>query len=84
MFRSLGNILGLFQLDKWQFGRDIVIPVDSAGIQVSAPLALLIMERNEAREQKDFKKADEIRQFLLETHGIVIEDKPYGTSRWKR
>jgi cysteinyl-tRNA synthetase len=40
-------------------------------------------EREEARKQKDFKKADEIRQFLA-SHGIVIEDKPDGTSRWKR
>ena len=42
-----------------------------------------LIERNEARKQKDFKKADEIRQFLA-SHGIVIEDKPDGTSRWKR
>jgi cysteinyl-tRNA synthetase len=41
------------------------------------------LERNEARKQKDFKKADEIRQFLA-SHDIVIEDKPDGTSRWKR
>jgi cysteinyl-tRNA synthetase len=42
-----------------------------------------LVERNEARKQKDFKKADEIRQFLASC-GIVIEDKPDGTSRWKR
>jgi len=42
-----------------------------------------LVERNEARKQKDFKKADEIRQSLA-SHGIVIEDKPDGTSRWKR
>jgi cysteinyl-tRNA synthetase len=42
-----------------------------------------LQERNEARKQKDFKKADQIRQFLA-SHGIVIEDKPDGTSRWKR
>ena len=42
-----------------------------------------LVERNEARKQKNFKKADEIRQFLA-SHGIVIEDKPDGTSRWKR
>ncbi len=41
------------------------------------------IERDEARKQKDFKKADEIRQFLA-SHGILIEDKPDGTSRWKR
>jgi cysteinyl-tRNA synthetase len=43
----------------------------------------MVDERNEARKQKDFKKADEIRQFL-KSHGIDIEDKPDGTSRWKR
>jgi cysteinyl-tRNA synthetase len=42
-----------------------------------------LTERNEARKQKDFKKADEIRQFL-KSYGVVIEDKPDGTSRWKR
>jgi cysteinyl-tRNA synthetase len=42
------------------------------------------VERNEARKQKNFKKADEIRQFLKESHGITIEDKPDGTSRWYR
>ena len=35
------------------------------------------------RKKKNFEKADEIRQFLA-SHGIVIEDKPDGTSRWKR
>jgi cysteinyl-tRNA synthetase len=42
-----------------------------------------LVERNEARKQKNFKKADEIRQFLA-SNGILIEDKPDGTSRWKR
>ncbi|TKB55226.1 MAG: cysteine--tRNA ligase [Nitrospira sp.] len=44
---------------------------------------LKVDERNEARKQKNFKKADEIRQSLA-SNGIVIEDKPDGTSRWKR
>lgn len=43
-----------------------------------------LVERDEARKQKDFKKADEIRQFLKESQGVTIEDKPDGTSRWKR
>jgi cysteinyl-tRNA synthetase len=42
-----------------------------------------IEERLDARKKKNFAKADEIRQFLA-SHGIVIEDKPDGTSRWKR
>jgi len=106
-FRSLGNNLGLFQLDEWQFG-NITVPltgleIRTMGGQVSPKIELSEdqaersavlgltneeiegkrLERDEARKQKDFKRADEIRQFLA-SHGIVIEDKPDGTSRWKR
>jgi cysteinyl-tRNA synthetase len=79
-FRSLGNNLGLFQLDKWHY----TLKAESDSYDISrGEIDLKIAERNEARKQKDFKKADEIRQFLA-SHGIVIEDKPDGTSRWKR
>jgi len=107
-FRSLGNNLGLFQLEKWLFneilgtgtleshsatvrgvGTVITPGTDALKFSGAAPSLLneeiegKLVERNEARKQKDFKKADEIRQFLA-SHGIVIEDKPDGTSRWKR
>jgi cysteinyl-tRNA synthetase len=104
-FSSLGDVLGLFQLEQWQFGQMPIgqavemekpsspKPRDREMSQTDPPLALRVLgdteiqlkvdERNEARKQKDFKKADEIRQFLA-SHGIVIEDKPDGTSRWKR
>ncbi len=39
----------------------------------------LIEERNDARRNKDFKKADAIRAALLEK-GIVLEDTPKGTT----
>lgn len=94
-FRSLGNIFGLFQSDKWQFGL-IVVPIgqvketDKAlpiGVKKSGlsdhEVEGLLRERNEARGKKQFKRADEIRQSLAD-HGIIIEDKPDGTSRWKR
>ncbi|MDA2911432.1 cysteine--tRNA ligase [Nitrospiraceae bacterium AH_259_D15_M11_P09] len=42
-----------------------------------------LAERNEARRRKDFARADAIRT-ELSTHGITIEDRPDGTSRWKR
>ncbi len=109
VFRSLGSVLGLFQLENWQFGQmpfrsalatDMPPPSKRFRIeeisQTDTPLVLRVQakledtevqskvdERDEARKQKDFKKADEIRQFLA-AHGIVIEDKPDGTSRWKR
>jgi len=79
-FRSLGSNLGLFQLDKWHY----TLKTESGSHNISGlDIDLKIAERNEARKQKDFKKADEIRQFLA-SHGIVVEDKPDGTSRWKR
>ncbi|MDY6934545.1 MAG: cysteine--tRNA ligase [Spirochaetota bacterium] len=41
----------------------------------------LIQERADARIEKDFKKADEIREMLLKEN-IILEDKKDGT-RWK-
>ena len=105
-FRSLGNNLGLFQLENWQFSqmpfrpgaesfmrpptaRPRVMEMSQTGIPLTlmtladTDVQLKVDERNEARKQKDFKKADEIRQFLA-SNGVVIEDKPDGTSRWKR
>ncbi|MDH4079962.1 MAG: cysteine--tRNA ligase [Nitrospira sp.] len=98
-FLSLGNNLGLFHLDldkKWQFKEEIVgtgavragaSTVTGTGI-VFTPLSdsvieTRVAERNEARRKKDFMKADEIRKELA-AQGIIIEDKPDGTSRWKR
>jgi cysteinyl-tRNA synthetase len=98
-FRFLGSILGLFQIehDKWQFNpvlkKKVLGEVGFIGLKEErarvesilpdTEVQLKVDERNEARKQKDFKKADEIRQFLA-SRGIVIEDKPDGTSRWKR
>ncbi|HMS84361.1 MAG TPA: cysteine--tRNA ligase [Nitrospira sp.] len=95
-FRSLGNVLGLFQIDKWQFGGPSVVPIGQAKVTSEAlPVGAkksgltdteiedLLRERNEARGKKQFKRADEIRQSLA-AHGIIIEDKPDGSSRWKR
>ena len=94
-FRLLGDCLGLFQLDSWRFltvqlagvvrassrllGAELTIRIGLTDSEIEGK----VFERNEARKQKDFKKADEIRQFLA-SNGIVIEDKPDGTSRWKR
>ena len=38
----------------------------------------LIFKRNDARKEKDYKKADELRDKLLEM-GVVIKDTPTGT-----
>ena len=104
IFRRLGLVLGLFQLDVslWQFNK----PVSSAAtinmeatdsvrvgsaekaevksvITDPAEIDAKVAERNEARRRKDFKTADRIRAELLSA-GVTIEDRPDGTSRWKR
>jgi cysteinyl-tRNA synthetase len=104
-FRLLGNVLGLFQLEKWQFnpslpcaGTNIASGTSQSSQAKSAAsggqlrsIATLsdsevetrIAERFDAKKRKDFKRADAIRE-ELKSLGITIEDKPDGTSRWKR
>jgi len=85
-FRSLGSSLGLFQLDKWTFvGRPTGVRLvpDEKDQLPDNQINQLVEERLDARKKKNFAKADAIRQ-LLASRGIVIEDKPDGTSRWYR
>ncbi|MBH0202023.1 MAG: cysteine--tRNA ligase, partial [Nitrospira sp.] len=104
-FRVLGNVLGLLQLDTWQFNPSVPFVganVDS-GMPISSQMSesahggqsnsiptlsdsevqARIAERSEAKKRKDFKRADAIRE-ELKSRGITIEDKPDGTTRWKR
>jgi cysteinyl-tRNA synthetase len=96
-FRSMGKIFGLFQLesDQWQFNPPKHVALEgtirSSGRVMPAELDVKdeekiqqkVDERNEARRQRDFKRADQIRAELA-AQGIIIEDRPDGTSRWKR
>ena len=67
-FKELCNVLGLFE----KFKR---IPV------LSEDLSKLIKERELARKERDFEKADKIREKFREM-GIQLIDTPNGT-RWK-
>jgi cysteinyl-tRNA synthetase len=80
-FRLLGSVMGLFQLEEWRFNVDL----SDIGVKglTEEQIKSKVEERNEARRRKDFKKADEIRQFL-KANDIIIEDRPDGTTRWKR
>jgi cysteinyl-tRNA synthetase len=49
---------------------------------LDADIDALIQERNEARKQRDFARADEIRDMLKEQN-IILEDTAQGV-RWKR
>lgn len=90
-FRLLGQSLGLFQADTWQFGSAIAetLPITLDGTATvrlvlnESDIERMLIERREARNRKDFQRADEIRKSLA-AQGVIIEDKPDGTSRWKR
>ncbi len=70
---AAGKMAGLLQQDAeawFQAG------ADDAAVQSA------IAERNQAKKNKDYKKADRIRKELEEA-GIILEDTPAET-RWKR
>ncbi|RLB06683.1 MAG: cysteine--tRNA ligase [Deltaproteobacteria bacterium] len=80
-FLEAGKILGIFQEDPHVFlegekrRRAKDIPLTQKEIEN------LIKERDKARQQKDWARADEIRERLA-SHGIVLEDTPKGTT-WR-
>jgi len=75
-FLAAGALIGLFQQDPqvWLAG-------DTEGLD-DALIDQLIDERNASRKQKNFARADEIRDQLQEM-GVVLEDGADGT-RWRR
>ncbi|MCW8926806.1 MAG: cysteine--tRNA ligase [Xanthomonadales bacterium] len=73
---AAGALIGLFQHDpqEWLAG-------DTEGLD-DALIEQLIAERNSARVEKNFSRADEIRD-QLQAMGITLEDVAGGT-RWRR
>jgi cysteinyl-tRNA synthetase len=73
-FRRLGgDCLGIVKEHYGQVAIDVGM-IDSL-------VKVLVEQRNEARHNKDFVKADELRK-KLDGIGIVLEDKPDGTE-WR-
>jgi len=80
-FTRLGSIFGLFQEDPEHYLNE----QKKEGLKrlnlVEEEILTLIDERNHARKDKNWKRADEIRNDLL-SRGIILEDTPAGTL-WK-
>jgi cysteinyl-tRNA synthetase len=76
--KAAGEMLGLLGQDPeaWFKGE-----ASEGGLDDSA-IDALIAERDRARENKDFKRGDEIRN-VLEKNGVLLEDGAQGTT-WKR
>jgi cysteinyl-tRNA synthetase len=73
LLKALGATIGLLQHDAAAFVQG------AQNLNVDA----LITERNTAKKEKNFTRADEIRK-QLDTAGIVLEDKPGGLTEWRR
>ncbi|MFC1596052.1 cysteine--tRNA ligase [Candidatus Margulisiibacteriota bacterium] len=71
LLKNLGLVLGLFE------GMD-----DKPKDNIADDIEALIAERQQARKDKNWARADEIRDDL-QAQGIVLEDTPQGV-RWKR
>ena len=87
-FRTLGAVLGLLQCDSWQFKPQLQPTSPDVQGEKMVPLsekdiAGKIAARIEAKRAKNYGLADQLRAELA-SHGITIEDRPDGTSRWKR
>ena len=73
----LGNLMGILQEDPKSW-----FEVNESNINLNkAEVEALISERNEAKKNKNYERADMIRDELME-QGIEIMDNSSGTS-WK-
>lgn len=75
---ACGNLLGILEQDpeQWLQGG-----VDQGGIAADA-IEALIAERQQAKKDRDFARADRIREDLA-ARGVVLEDSREGT-KWRR
>jgi cysteinyl-tRNA synthetase len=79
-FRHFGDVLGMFQSDPdLFFSRDRDIEAEKRGIDIARTEAL-IAERQKARDDKDWGRADEIRRELA-LQGIALKDAA-GRTTW--
>ena len=72
-----GKALGILEYEPAEYLQSIKLQKKSAGI-TEDEIEELIKERNSARADKNWKRADEIRE-ELSSRGILLEDKSEGT-----
>jgi len=72
--KAAGQLLGLFNVSPEEWFRGGL-----NGGSETREINRLLREREDARETKDYAKADRRRKELLDRHGVVVEDGPQGT-----
>jgi cysteinyl-tRNA synthetase len=78
-FRALAAVLGLLERSPQAFLQGGV----EQGSMDEAAIVDAIARRSEAKKARNFAESDSIRAGLLAA-GIVLEDKPDGTTNWRR
>jgi cysteinyl-tRNA synthetase len=77
LLKNLASVVGLLQRDP-----DTFLQGELEQVFQSLDVDALIVQRNLAKQSKNFTEADSIRKTLAEA-GIVLEDSPQGTT-WRR
>ena len=78
-FEEVSDIFGILKLHPEEWFKQL----RTEGLELpQEEIERLIAERSKARREKDYKKADEIRDFL-KSKGIILEDRPDGTTVWR-
>jgi len=77
--RELGAVLGLLRDEPDAFLKGVPTAAEDPSDET---IDALVAERTEARRERNFARADEIRD-ELQAQGIVLEDGPAGTT-WRR
>ncbi|NHZ87645.1 cysteine--tRNA ligase [Massilia sp. CCM 8733] len=78
-FKALAAVLGLLERHPQAFLQGGV----EEGAMIEAAIVDAIARRAEAKKARNFAESDSIRTGLLAA-GIVLEDKPDGTTNWRR
>ncbi len=81
LFKKIGLLMGLFDADPEKFLVELRQKLSSETNLPVDEIEKWIELRRQARGERDWKRADEIRAHLLKYH-IILEDTPAGTT-WK-